>query len=67
MIDTRTALEEISRMGYAVSTIAKNIGCDQSTLSKWMRGTSKYLSEKKQEELIDELRRMKEFWVNLDI
>lgn len=44
-MDTREILLKISEAGTPIAFLAKNINKDPSTISKWMRGSSKYLSK----------------------
>lgn len=66
-LDTQELLRQVYETGTPIAFIAKNIGKDPSTLQKWMRGTSPYFSEKAQEELIQEIKRIKKLWENINI
>ena len=46
---------------------SKRINKDPSTIQKWLRGTSKYLSAETENEIILELRKIKEIWENINI
>ena len=60
-------LKEIQECGTSIAFIAKQINKDPSTISKWMRGTSKYLSQDTEEEIKKELRRIQMIWKELEI
>ena len=66
-MDTREILLKISEAGTPIAFLAKNINKDPSTISKWMRGSSKYLSKQTEEELISEIRRIKQLWEEIEI
>lgn len=66
-VETQEALQKAYEAGTPIAFIAKNIGKDPSTLNKWLRGSSKYLRKETEEDLIDELRRIKELWNNIEI
>lgn len=66
-MDAREILNKVSASGFPIATIAKRIGKDPSTLQKWARGTSPYLSEKTQQDLLNEIKRIKQIWNEIDI
>ena len=66
-MDTRKLLTQVNETGTPIALIAKNIGKDPSTLHKWMRGTSKYLAEQTEKDLINEIQRIKLLWENIEI
>ena len=67
MANLKEALQKASEAGTSIAFIAKNIGRDTSTVHKWMRGTSKYLSQETEESLLAELRRLRDIWNSMDI
>lgn len=67
VLDTQKLLQQVNETGTPIAFIAKNISKDPSTLHKWMRGTSKYLAKETQEELIQEIKRIKQLWENIEI
>lgn len=66
-LDTQKLLQQVNKTGTPIAFIAKNIKKDPSTLHKWMRGTSKYLAAKTQEELVKEVKRIKQLWENIEV
>lgn len=66
-METRDALRAANESGIPIAVIAKRINKDPSTIQKWLRGTSKYLSKDTENEIILELRKIKEIWENIDI
>lgn len=66
-METRNALRAANESGIPIAVIAKRINKDPSTIQKWLRGTSKYLSAETENEIILELKRIKEIWKNIDI
>lgn len=66
-MNTKEALISARDAGTPIAWIAKNIGKDPSTIHKWMRGTSKYLKAETEEDLINELRRIKAIWTSIEI
>lgn len=66
-VEPKEALQKAYEAGTPVAFIAKNIGKDPSTLHKWMRGNSKYLSKETEEAMLDELRHIKNLWEEIDI
>ena len=67
ILDTQKLLQQVNETGTPIAFIAKNIGKDPSTLHKWMRGTSKYLAAETQEKLIQEIKRIKQLWENIEV
>ena len=66
-METRDALRAANESGIPIAVIAKRINKDPSTIQKWLRGTSKYLSVETENEIILELRKIKKIWENIDI
>ena len=66
-METRDALHAANESGIPIAVIAKRINKDPSTIQKWLRGTSKYLSAETENDIILELRKIKEIWENIDI
>ena len=66
-MELREALAYISEAGYPIAAIAKRIGKDPSTITKWMRGTSPYLSAKTQQDIWHEIARIRECFVKIKI
>lgn len=66
-METRDALLAAKESGIPIALIAKRIDKDPSTIQKWLRGTSKYLSKDTEEAIILELRKIKKIWENIDI
>lgn len=60
---TREALLKLINSGYPTATFAKRIGRDASTLYKWLDG-SRQISQEVEEEVREELKHMKEMWMN---
>ena len=67
MLTPKEALQAVADAGTPIALIAKNINKDPSTLHKWLRGTSKYLSKEAEEDMIEEIRRIKQLWERIDI
>lgn len=66
-METRDALLAANESGIPIAVIAKRIKKDPSTIQKWLRGTSKYLSKDTENDLIIELKKIKKIWENIDI
>ena len=66
-MELREALEYISDAGYPIAALSKSIGKDPSTLGKWMRGTSHYLSEQTQRDTWREIAKIKEYFEKIEI
>lgn len=66
-MDTQEILKQIKEIGFPIATLAKRINKDPSTIQKWSTGKNKYLAADTEAMLIEEIKRIKEFWVNLKI
>lgn len=66
-MNLKQALMAAHDAGTTFAYIAKNIGKDPSTINKWLKGTSKFLSLDTEQDIIYELRRIKKCWENIDI
>lgn len=64
---TQEALIAAKNAGTPLAFIAKNINKDPSTLGKWARGTSQYMAYKTEQDIIEEIRRIKKLWEEIDI
>lgn len=58
---TKEAMDYVVKAGTPVAFIAKNIGRDPTTISKWWHGKTK-LSAETEEDLKQEILRLKAFW-----
>lgn len=65
-MDILEAIQKVHELGYPIATIAKQINRDPSTLNKWIKGT-RNVSEDIEEAVRNEIRRLKEEWLNIDI
>lgn len=66
-METKEALQIAREAGTSISFIAKGIGKDPSTISKWLRGTSKYLSVDTENLLKNKIREIKALWQKIEI
>lgn len=66
-METKDALQAAHDAGTPISFIAKGIGKDPSTISKWLRGTSKYLATETEDDLRKKLHEIKCLWEKIDI
>ena len=66
-METKEALQAAHNAGTSISFIAKGIGKDPSTISKWLRGTNKYLAIETEEDLKNKIREIKSLWEQIDI
>lgn len=64
---TQEALLAANQAGTPIAFIAKNISKDPSTVGKWLRGTSKYMSMQTEADIKEELRRIKKLWEQIEI
>lgn len=63
---TKEAMDYVVKAGTPVAFIAKNIGKDPTTISKWWHGKTK-LSAATEEDLKQEIIRLKAFWDKIDL
>lgn len=66
-METREILKQIKDTGFPISVLARAVNKDPSTIQKWIMGTNKYLKEETEMALRNEIKKLKEFWINLDI
>jgi transposase-like protein len=64
---TQELLRQIRDIGYPIAILAKKVDKAPSTVQKWVTGASKYMSIDTEQALREEIKKLKEFWVNLDI
>ena len=57
-MQTKEALQILKDLGYPIARLAKRIGYDPSTIAKWVRGQSLYLSEEAERAVRNEIRRI---------
>ncbi len=57
---------KVQALGYPIAAIAKRIKCDPSTLSKWLKGKLN-ISENLQALVYEDLRKLKEKWMQIEI
>ena len=65
-MDLRIAFQKAKEAGLLPGTLARRIGRCPETLYKWADGT-RNLSVQVQEEVLDELRRIKAMWEEIDL
>lgn len=65
-MNTKNAFLKIQELGYPVSLVAKKIGCDPSTLTKWLKGTNN-ISNELEEKVKKELISLKEQWLMIEV
>lgn len=65
-LDVRQECLKVQKLGYPIAAIAKRIGCDPSTLNKWLKGTL-VISSVLQEKVYKDLHKMKEEWMEIDV
>ena len=61
------ALIKVKEIGHPIANIAKAIGKDPSTLQKWTTGKSNNVSVELQQDILNEIRRLKEEWMKIDV
>ncbi len=66
-MDTREIMQQIKEIGFPISVLAKAINKDPSTIQKWVTGANKYLKADTELALREEIKKVKNFWVNLEI
>lgn len=65
-MDMLEVIQKVHELGYPIATIAKKINRDPSTLNKWIKGT-RNVSEDVEEAVREEIHRLKEEWLNIDV
>ena len=63
---TKQAMDLVIQSGVPIANIAKAIGKDPSTISKWWHGRSN-LSEQTQLDVRNQIKRLKEIWNRIDL
>lgn len=66
-MNTRELLIQIRDSGYPMAVLAKKINKAPSTIQKWVNGSSQYLAKETEFLLRQEIKKLKEFWVNLQV
>ena len=65
-MDLRIAFQKAKEAGLLPGTLARRIGRCPDTLYKWADGT-RNLSSQVQQEVLDELRKIKAQWAEIDL
>ena len=63
---TKQAMDLVIQSGVPIANIAKTIGKDPSTISKWWHGRSN-LSQQTQLDVRNQIKRLKEIWNRIDL